>query len=83
MLIFITYIQLFLCITHYLIVDICYIFHNIAVKEIAPSSDVLNMHLLSAAHNARLEWVECLHNVSVLDPSACGYVLKDDMFVRK
>ena len=41
------------------------------------------MHLLSAAHNARLEWVECLHNVSVLDPSACGYVLKDDMFIRK
>ena len=41
------------------------------------------MHLLSAAHNARFEWVEYLHNVSVLDPSACGYVLKDDMFIRK
>ena len=52
------------------------------LKKIAPSSDALNMHSLRAAHTAGFEWVECLHNVSVPDPSVCGYVLKD-MFVPK
>ena len=53
------------------------------LKKIAPSSDALNMHSLRAAHTAGFEWVECLHNVSVPDPSVQGYVLKDDMFVQK
>ena len=52
------------------------------LKKIAPSSDAFNMHSLRAAHTAGFEWVECLHNVSVPDPSVCGYVLKD-MFVPK
>ena len=52
------------------------------LKKIAPSSDALNMHSLRAAHTAGFEWVECLHNVSVPDPSVRGYVLKD-MFVPK
>ena len=42
------------------------------LKKIAPSSDALNMHSLRAAHTAGLEWVECLHNVSVPDPSVRG-----------
>ena len=53
------------------------------LKKIAPSSDALNMHSLRAGHTAGFEWVECLHNVSVPDPSVRGYVLKDDMFVQK
>ena len=52
------------------------------LKKIAPSSNALNMHSLRAAHTAGFEWVECLHNVSVPDPSVRGYVLKD-MFVPK
>ena len=50
------------------------------LTKIAPSSDALNMHSLRAAHTTGFEWVECLHNVSVPDPSVRGYVLKD-MFV--
>ena len=53
------------------------------LKKIAPSSDALNMHSLRAVHTAGFEWIECLHNVSVPDPSVRGYVLKDDMFVPK
>ena len=53
------------------------------LKKIAPSSDALKMRSLRAAHIAGFEWVECLHNVSVPDPSVRGYVLKDDMFVPK
>ena len=52
------------------------------LKKIAPSSDALNMQSLRAAQTAGFEWVECLHNVSVPDPSVCGYILKD-MFVPK
>ena len=52
------------------------------LKKIAASSDALNMHSLTAAHTAGLEWVECFH-VSVPDPSVRGNVLKDDMFVPK
>ena len=52
------------------------------LKKIAPSSDAFNMHSLRAAHTAGFEWVECLHNVLVPDPSVRGYVLKD-MFVPK
>ena len=51
------------------------------LKNIEPSSDALNLHSVRAAHTAGFEWVECLHNVSVPDPSVRGYVLKDDMFV--
>ena len=51
------------------------------LKKIAPSSDTLNMHSLRADHTAGFEWVECLHNVSVPEPSVRGYVLKDHMFV--
>ena len=51
------------------------------LKKVAPYSDALNVHSLRAAHTAGFERVECLHNVSVPDPSARGYVLKDDMFV--
>ena len=51
------------------------------LKKIAPSSDALNIHSLRAAQTAGFEWVECLHNVSVPNPSVRGYVLKDDMFV--
>ena len=46
------------------------------LKKIAPSSDAFNMHLLRAAHTAGFEWVECLLNVAMPDPSARGYVLK-------
>ena len=53
------------------------------MKKISPSSDALNMHLLRAAHSAEFDWVECLHNISIPDPSARGYVLKVDMFVPK
>ena len=53
------------------------------LKKIPPSSDALNMHSLRAAHTAGIEWVKCLHNVSVSDPSGHGYVLKDGMFVPK
>ena len=53
------------------------------LKNIEPSSDALNLHSLRAAHTAGFEWVECLHNVSVPDPSLRGYILKDDMFVPK
>ena len=53
------------------------------LKKIAPSSDALNMHSFRAAHTAGFEWVECLHHVSMPDPSARGYVLEDDMFVPK
>ena len=53
------------------------------LKKIAPSSDALNMHSLRAVHTAGFEWIECLHNVSVPDPSVRAYVLKDDMFVPK
>ena len=53
------------------------------MKKIAPSSDAVNVHSLRAVHTAAFEWVECLHNVSVSDPSERGYVLKDDMFVPK
>ena len=53
------------------------------LKKISQSSDTLNMHSLRAAHTNRFEWVECLHNVSMIDPSAHGYVLKDNMFVPK
>ena len=53
------------------------------MKKIAPSSDALNMHSLRAAHSAGFEWVECLHNISMPDPSTRGYVLKVDMFVPK
>ena len=51
------------------------------LKKITPSSDSLTMHSLRAAYTAGFELVECLHNVSVPDPSVRGYVLKDDMFV--
>ena len=51
------------------------------LKKVAPYSDALNVHSLRAAHTAGFERVECLHNVSVPDPSVRGYVLKDDMFV--
>ena len=47
------------------------------LTKITLSSDALNMHSLRAAHTAGFEWVECLHNVSVPDPSVRGYVLKD------
>ena len=53
------------------------------LKKIAPSSNALNMHSLRAAHTAGFEWVECLYDVLVPDPSVRGYVLKDDMFVPK
>ena len=41
------------------------------------------MHSLRAAHTAGFEWVECLYDALVPDPSVHGYVLKDDMFVPK
>ena len=53
------------------------------MNKIAASSDALNMHSLRAARTAGFERVECLHNVSVPDPSVHGYVLKDDMFLPK
>ena len=40
------------------------------LNKIVPSSDALNMHSLRVAHTAGFEWVECLHNVSMPDPSA-------------
>ena len=40
------------------------------LKKIASSSDALNMHSLRAANTAGFQWVECLHNVSMPDPSA-------------
>ena len=46
------------------------------LKKIAPSSDALYMHSLRAAHAAGFEWVECLHTVSIPDPSVRGYILK-------
>ena len=58
-------------------------FTSNGLKKITPSSDALNMHSLRAAHTAGFEWVECLHNVSVPDPSVRELVLKDDMFVPK
>ena len=53
------------------------------LKKVAPSSDALNLHSLGAAHTAGFDWVECLHNVSMPDPSVHWYVLKDDKFVPK
>ena len=52
-------------------------------KKITPRSGALNMHSFRAAHTARFEWVEWLHNVSMPDQSARVYVLKDNMFVPK
>ena len=51
------------------------------LKKIAPSSDALIMYSLRAVHTGEFEWV--VHNVSVPDLSASGYVLKDEMFVPK
>ena len=53
------------------------------LTKITLSSDALNMHSLRAAHTAGFEWAECLHNVSVPDPSLRELVLKDDIFVPK
>ena len=53
------------------------------LMKIAPSSDVLKMHSLRAAHTAAFEWVQDLHNVSVPNLSVGGYVLKDNIFVPK
>ena len=50
-------------------------------KKISPSSHALNINSLRAARTAWFEWVECLHNVSMLDPSVRGYVLKDDILI--
>ena len=58
-------------------------FTSNGLKKITPSSDALNMHSLRAAHTAGFEWAECLHNVSLPDPSLRELVLKDDIFVPK
>ena len=49
------------------------------LKKIAPSSDAFNIRLLTVAHIAEFEWIECLHNASMPDPLAHGHVLKGDM----
>ena len=51
------------------------------LKKIAPSTDALYMQILRASHVAGFEWVECVQNVAIPDPSLRGYVLKDGVFV--
>ena len=53
------------------------------MKKLAPSSDALYMHSLRATHTAGFEWVECLHNVVLPDPSVRGYIMKNDIYVPK
>ena len=53
------------------------------LKKVTPSSGALNLRSLGAAHTAGFDWVECLHNISMPDPSVRWYVLKDDKFVPK
>ena len=49
------------------------------MKKLAPSSDALYMHSLRATPTAGFEWVECLHNVVLPDPSVRGYIMKNDI----
>ena len=53
------------------------------MRKIAPSSDALYMQALRAIHTAGFEWVECLHNVVLPDPSVRGYIMKNGVYVRK
>ena len=53
------------------------------IRKIAPSSDALYMQLLRVIHTAGFEWVECLHNVVLPDPSVRGYIMKSGVYVPK
>ena len=53
------------------------------MRKIAPSSDALYMHILRATHTAGFEWVQCLHNISVPNPSVYGYILKEGVYIPK
>ena len=53
------------------------------LKKIAPNSDALYMHILRTVYVAGFEWVECIQNVSIPDPSLRGYILKDRVLVPK
>ena len=53
------------------------------VKKIAPCSDALYMQMMRAVHVAGFEWVECVRNITIPDPSMRGFILKNDVYVPK
>ena len=53
------------------------------LKKLAPSSDLLHMQILRAAHIASFEWLECAQNVLVSDLSLLGFIHKCGVYVPR
>ena len=53
------------------------------LKKLAPSSDLLYMQILRAAHIAGFEWLECAQNVLVSDLSLLGFIHKCGVYVPR
>lgn len=52
-------------------------------KRLTSSFSALYMKICRACHITELEWVECVQNVSVPDPSIQSFILKGGVFLPK
>lgn len=56
--------------------------HLITLSKIAQSPDTFYIYLQRASHVAGFEWVKCLHNVLLRDPSMRRFILRNEMLFQ-